>query len=102
MTYEEFLTTEQIKRIVSGEKEATIPISLDLTLPELEAFCSFLKLSRGYEDAKGSLINYPEFEKFYGLSATHRLMDTVEYMRFVSCAAAKGITVDEYITKHGD
>lgn len=102
MTYKEFLTPEQIQRVVSGEKEATIPTSVNLTLPELEAFCSLLRLSRGYQDAKGSLINYLEFEKIHGVSATRSLMDTVGYLETVFCATSKGMTVDEYITEFGD
>lgn len=101
MAYKQYLTPEQIKRLVYGPKEETIPVSVNLTRPELEAFCSFLKLSQGYEEASWSLINYPEFEKLHDLSATHRLMDTVSHMKLVFCAAEKGMTVDAYITEYG-
>lgn len=102
MTYKEFLTPEQIERLVYGPKEETIPVSVNLKQSELEAFCSFLKLSQGYKEAGWSLINYLEFEKLHDLSATHRLMDTVSHMKLVFCAAEKGMTVDAYITEYGD
>jgi hypothetical protein len=102
MPYEQYLTPEQIKRIVHGLKEEAISVSVNLTKTELEAFCSFLKLSQGYEEAGWSLINYPEFEKLHDLSATHRLMDAVSHMKLVFCAAEKGMTVDAYITEYGD
>lgn len=102
MTDKQFLSPEQIQRIVSGEREVTIPISVNLTRSELEAFCSLLRLSKGYQDAKGSLVNYPEFEKIHGVSATRSLMDTVGYLETVFCATSKGMTVDAYITEFGD
>lgn len=102
MRYKQFLTPEQIKRIVAGEKEETITVSVDLTLPELENFCSFLRLSRGFEEAEGGLVNYPDFEKCHGLANTYLLMEAMSRLELAFCAAAKGMTIDQYITEHGD
>lgn len=102
MAYKQFLTPEQIKKIVSGAREEVVTLSVDLSLPEIKAFCLLLKGSRGFEDADGSFINYPKFEKYYGLENTRLIMEAMGSVELVFCAAAEGMTIDEYITEYDD
>jgi hypothetical protein len=100
MAYKQYLTAQQIQRLISGEKEANIAVTINLTASELEAVCDLLRLSRGYADADSSLIRYEDFDTQYGLTKTHSLMDAMSHLELAFCAAEKGISIDQYMDEY--